>query len=77
LSPKYQSAEKALGALELAHDLGELTVALLSDQPGWSTSDASRYLQFLADRGWLKRLGPGRYVMGRKLAHTLPEMHLK
>jgi DNA-binding IclR family transcriptional regulator len=79
-TPNYQSLEKGLAVLEYTRRVGEATVATLSDQPGWTSSDASRYLAFLAERGWLQKVSPmGRpsYVLGRKALDLVPELRWK
>lgn len=72
----YDSLEKGLKVLEVTQRLGKITVAALAMQPGWTASSASRYLAFMAERGWLDRLGNKRptYVLGRKVLALAPDL---
>ncbi len=66
---QYESLEKGLYVIEKTREVGRMTVAILSLAPGWNKANASRYLAFLAQAGWLERVNPKGfpvYVLGRK-----------
>lgn len=64
-----KSVSRALFAIEKTRQLGRMSVALLSQAPGWDKASASRYLAFLSRDEWLERVnekGHPIYVLGRK-----------
>lgn len=74
----FGSLDKGLEAIERTRNVGYMTVALLSQYPGWDKSQASRYLAHLAESGWLERANPDqaypKYVLGHKCLALAPEM---
>lgn len=66
-----KDVEQALFVIEKTHEIGRMTGAILAQIPGWDRVKACRYLNKLAELGWLERIsGAGRrpeYVLGRKV----------
>jgi DNA-binding IclR family transcriptional regulator len=72
-----QSVSRAFYAIEKTRQVGRMSVALLSQAPGWDKPSASRYLAFLAREGWLEKVndkGHPSYVLGRKLLGMVPDL---
>ena len=76
---QYESLEKGLYVIEKTRELGRMTVAILALAPGWNKANASRYLSFLAQSGWVERVnskGFPVYVLGRKALHMAVDLAL-
>jgi DNA-binding IclR family transcriptional regulator len=76
---QYESLEKGLYVIDKTRELGRMTVAILSTAPGWNKANASRYLAFLAQSGWLERVNPKGfpvYVLGHKVLRLAPDLKL-
>lgn len=74
----FGSLAKGLEAIERTRNVGYMSVALLSQYPGWDKGQASRYLAYLAEQGWLERANPGeaypKYVLGHKCLALAPDL---
>jgi DNA-binding IclR family transcriptional regulator len=72
--------ERALFVIEKTHEIGRMSGSLLARIPGWDRVKASRYLNKLAELGWLEKVNPsgGRpvYVLGRKLLSLVPDLKI-
>ncbi len=76
---KFDSLEKGLWLIERTRTVGYMTGTLLASYPGWNRTAASRYLTFLATRGWLEKVndkGNPRYVLGLKALQLTPDFVL-
>ena len=74
-----KSVRKALFAIEKTREIGQMTGVILSGFPGWNRVEASRYLSFLCECGWLEKVnssGHPRYVLGRKCLSLMPDVRL-
>ena len=76
-SANLESLIKGLEVLELTGKLGTVRGASLAKGKGWSRAQASRYLNTLAEQGWLKNVGSAErpvYVIGHKAISLVPEV---
>lgn len=74
-----EPVERALFVIEKTHELGRMSGSILAQIPGWDRVKASRYLNKLAECGWLERVATkGRpvYVLGRKLLRLVPDLKI-
>lgn len=76
-SANLESLIKGLDVLEMAGKSGTVRGATLAKANGWSRAQASRYLNTLAERGWLKNVGTETrpvYILGHKAVGLVPEV---
>lgn len=76
---KFDSLDKGLFVIERTRLVGYMTGVVLASYPGWNRAAASRYLTFLAMRGWMERVSDGglpRYVLGPKALALTPDFTL-
>lgn len=74
-----QAVDQALFVIEKTHAIGRMQGSILAQCQGWDRVKASRYLTYLARRGWLERVntkGIPVYVLGRKLLSMIPDIRL-
>ena len=72
---KFDSLDKGLFVMERTRIVGSMTGTVLASYGGWNRAAASRYLTFLATRGWLERVsdtGLPKYVLGPKALQLAP-----
>jgi DNA-binding IclR family transcriptional regulator len=74
-----EPVERALFVIEKTHEIGRMSGSILAQIPGWDRVKASRYLNKLAQLGWLEKLSTsGRpvYVLGHKVLHLVPDLKI-
>jgi DNA-binding IclR family transcriptional regulator len=72
-----QSVQKALFVIEKTREIGRIDGRILAKSPGWDRVQACRYLNCLANAGWLEKVsakGRPLYVLGPKVLHLAVDL---